>query len=238
MAYVDGFVAAVPAENKDAYLAHAADAAALFHEFGASRVVECWDDDVPEGRVTDLRRAVQARDGEVVVFAWIEYRSKEVRDAVGQKMMNDPRTKSMSDTMPFDAKRMIYGGFEVLSGHDQARNGAMGYTDGALMAVPLANRAAYLAFSAQYAAILQEYGANRVVEAWGNDVPDGKITDFSRAVKAASDETVVFSWIEWPSKEVRDAGWAKAMEDPRMMQEMPFDGGRMVHGGFDPILDR
>lgn len=236
MAYVDGFVAAVPAENKDIYLAHAADAAALFHEFGATRVVECWGDDVPEGRTTDLHRAVQAKDGEVIVFAWIEYPSKEVRDAVGQKMMSDPRTKAMSETMPFDAKRMIYGGFEVLQG--QGRDGEMGYADGALMAVPRANRQAYIDFSENYAAILRDCGANRVIEAWGDDVPEGKITDFPRSVKATSDETVVFSWIEWPSRVARDAGWSKAMEDPRMAQEMPFDGERMVHGGFVPILDR
>lgn len=236
MAYVDGFVAAVPAGNKDAYLANAADAAVLFHEFGATRVVECWGDDVPEGRVTDFYRAVQAKEGEVIVFAWVEYPSKEVRDAVGQKMMTDPRTKSVSESMPFDAKLMIYGGFDIVE--DQARKGGMGYVDGALLAVPAARRDEYRAFSANYTAIMQDYGAIRVIDAWGDDVPEGKITDFARSVRASTDEVVVFSWVEWPSKEARDAGWAKAMEDPRMAREMPFDGARMVHGGFRPILDR
>src|SRR5690606_36213941 len=143
MAYVDGFGAAVPAGNKDAYLANAAYAAVLFHEFGATRVVECWGDDVPEGRLTDFYRAVQAKEGEVIVFAWVEYPSKEVRDPVGQKMMTDPRTKSVSESMPFDAKLMIYGGFDIVE--DQARKGGMSYVDGALLAVPAARRDEYRA---------------------------------------------------------------------------------------------
>ncbi|MDX3907135.1 MAG: DUF1428 family protein [Pigmentiphaga sp.] len=111
MKYVEGFVAAVPAANKEAYRQHAVEAAPLFKEFGVSRMVECWGDDVPDGKVTDFRRAVQAKDDEVVVFSWFEYPSKEVRDAAVQKMMSDPRMKAMGDTMPFDGKRMIFGGF-------------------------------------------------------------------------------------------------------------------------------
>lgn len=80
-------------------------------EFGALRVVECWAEDVPDGRLTDFRRAVQAQDNEEVVFSWIEYPSKEVRDAANEKMMADPRMKALGDEMPFDGKRMIYGGF-------------------------------------------------------------------------------------------------------------------------------
>jgi len=111
MKYVEGFVAAVPAANKEAYRKHAAEAAPLFKEFGASRVVECWGDDVPDGKITDFRRAVQADDGEIVVFSWIEYPSKEARDAANAKIMSDPRMKEMGDQMPFDARRMIFGGF-------------------------------------------------------------------------------------------------------------------------------
>ena len=103
MSYVDGFVVAVPEVNKEDYRAMAAKAAPLFKEFGATRIVECWADDV-----------VKAEEGETVVFSWIEYPSRDARDAANQKMMSDPRMKEMGENMPFDGKRMIYGGFSVL----------------------------------------------------------------------------------------------------------------------------
>ncbi|QFU15675.1 DUF1428 domain-containing protein [Microvirga thermotolerans] len=111
MSYVDGFVIAVPAANKEIYRAFAAKAAPLFKEFGATRVVECWGDDVPEGTVTDFRGAVKAKDDEIVVFSWVEYPSKEVRDAANARIMSDPRMKEMGAGMPFDGQRMIFGGF-------------------------------------------------------------------------------------------------------------------------------
>ncbi|MEZ0171920.1 DUF1428 domain-containing protein [Microvirga sp. TS319] len=110
MKYVDGFVVAVPADRKEIYRAYAAKAAPLFKEFGATRMVECWGDDVPDGKLTDFRMAVKAKDDEVVVFSWIEYPSKDVRDAAMTKIMTDPRMQAMGD-MPFDGKRMIFGGF-------------------------------------------------------------------------------------------------------------------------------
>ena len=113
MAYVDGFVAAVPAEKKDAFREHAAKAAALFREWGATRVVEAWEDEVTDGKVTDFRRSVQAKSGEVVVFSWIEYPNKAVRDEVMKKMMSDSRMADIGD-MPFDGQRMIIGGFTPL----------------------------------------------------------------------------------------------------------------------------
>lgn len=114
----------------------------------------------------------------------------------------------------------------------------MNYVDGFVAAVPAANKDAYLAFSKRSLPLFKEFGATRLVECWGDDVPDGKITDFKGAVKAKEDEVVLFSWIEWPSKEVRDAGMKKMMDDPRMRDmKMPFDGQRMIFGGFRPILD-
>ncbi len=107
MKYVDGFVVAVPADKKDAYREMAAKAAPLFKEFGALRIVECWASDIPDGKVTDFRMAVKAEENEEVVFSWIEYPSKEVRDAANQKMMSDPRMKEFGESMPFDGKRMI-----------------------------------------------------------------------------------------------------------------------------------
>jgi uncharacterized protein YbaA (DUF1428 family) len=114
----------------------------------------------------------------------------------------------------------------------------MTYVDGFVIPVPSSGKQAYLDVASKAAPIFHEHGATRVVECWGDDVPDGKVTDFKGAVKATDTETVVFSWIEWPSKEVRDAGMAKVMQDERMKGgDMPFDGKRMIYGGFAPILD-
>ncbi|MEW9624889.1 DUF1428 domain-containing protein [Rhodanobacter geophilus] len=114
----------------------------------------------------------------------------------------------------------------------------MSYIDGFVIAVPHAKREQFIAHAKTLDPIFMEFGATRVVECWGDDVPEGKLTDFRRAVQAKADESVVFSWIEWPDKATRDAGMAKCMEDPRMAPgaEMPFDGKRMIFGGFAPVL--
>src|SRR3954464_15453840 len=112
MSYIDGFVAAVPTASKQTYLDHARKAAQLFKEHGALSVVETWGDDVPEGKLTSFPLAVQRKDDETVVFAWITWASKSARQEGMQKVMHDPRMQDM--TMPFDGKRLIYGGFEVL----------------------------------------------------------------------------------------------------------------------------
>ena len=117
----------------------------------------------------------------------------------------------------------------------------MSYVDGFLIPVPAAKREAYLAMATKASAAFLKNGATRVVECWGDDVPDGKLADFKRSVKAETDEVVVFSWIEWPSKEARNTGMAEVMKDPVMqpsaMADMPFDGKRMIFGGFAPLLD-
>lgn len=116
----------------------------------------------------------------------------------------------------------------------------MSYVDGFLIPVPLANREAYLKSAQMAAEVFRDCGATEVVECWGDDLPDGKTTDFSMAVKAEPGETVVFSWIVWPSKAVRDEGNKKFMADSRMQGGdcMPFDGKRMIFGGFTTILEQ
>ena len=116
----------------------------------------------------------------------------------------------------------------------------MNYVDGFVAAVPNANRENYLQHAKEAAVIFKEYGALSVVETWGNDVPEGKLTSFTMAVQRKDDETVVFSWVTWPSKEVRDKGWEKVMADARMQpgkNEMPFDGKRLIYGGFETIVN-
>jgi len=112
MTYVDGFVAAVPAANREAYRQMAEDVAAIFKEHGALRIVECWGDDVPEGKVTSFPMAVKRQDGETVIFSWVEWPSRATRDTGMRKAMDDPRMK-MPDKDIFDSRRMIYGGFEA-----------------------------------------------------------------------------------------------------------------------------
>lgn len=114
MNYIDGFVAAVPTANREQYIQHARDAAVVFKEHGALRVVECWGDDVPEGKLTSFPLAVQCRPDETVIFSWLVWPSREVRDQAMAKVMVDPRLQPDVNPMPFDGKRLIYGGFEVV----------------------------------------------------------------------------------------------------------------------------
>jgi uncharacterized protein YbaA (DUF1428 family) len=116
----------------------------------------------------------------------------------------------------------------------------MNYVDGFVAAVPTANREAYRKHAEKAVPVFKEHGALKVVECWGDDVPEGKVTSFHLAVQRKPDEAVIFSWVVWPSKDVRDAGWKKIMEDPRMSPEanpMPYDGKRLIYGGFQMIVE-
>ena len=235
MTYFEGFVAPVPEANRETYRQHAAGAAPIFQEFGVKRHVEAWDSDIPDGKVTDFRMAVNAKPDEKIVFAWFEYPDKATRDSVNAKMMSDPRMKEMGESMPFDGKRMIYGGFEAIV---EEGSGGGDYIDGFVVPVPEGKTDAYRDLAAKMSKYFREQGATRVIEALSDDVPKGEVTDFYRAVKADEGEKVVFSFIEWPDKATRDAGWAKMMEeDPGKGEPMPFDGKRMFWGGFDPVFD-
>ena len=115
----------------------------------------------------------------------------------------------------------------------------MSYIDGFIMPVKTARKQEYIELSKKVAGLYKEYGALSLMEAWGDDVPDGKVTDFKRSVAAEADETVVFSWVVWPSKEVRDTANKKMMDDPRMKPEPngPANMKRMIWGGFSPIIE-
>ncbi|HSV59896.1 MAG TPA: DUF1428 domain-containing protein [Variovorax sp.] len=114
MAYVDGFVVPVPKRNLDTYRDVARKAGEIWREYGALQFRECVADDVKTGEVTSFPQSVKLKDDEVVVFSWIVYESRAKRDEVNDKVMKDPRMKEMMEPMPFDGKRMIFGGFEVL----------------------------------------------------------------------------------------------------------------------------
>jgi uncharacterized protein YbaA (DUF1428 family) len=114
MPYVDGFVLAVPRKKVAEYKKIARKAGKIWREHGALAVVESLGDDVPYGKLTSFPRAVKAKNGETVVFSWILYKSRAHRNAVTKKVMADPRLKMDMSKMPFDGKRMIYGGFKTM----------------------------------------------------------------------------------------------------------------------------
>lgn len=235
MTYFDGFVIPVDAGGKDAFVAHASKMDPHFLKHGARRVVEAWGADLPPGKITDFQRAVQAGDGETVAFAWIEWPDKKTRDAAFKALEGDAAL--MAEPMPFDGKRMIFGGFEAIVHHGSARAGE--YIQGFVVPVPEGRKNDYFKMAEQAWEMFRGYGATSVVEAWGDDVPAGKQTDFYRAVKAEPGERIVFSYITWPSREVCDAAAEQMQNDPAMTMpaDMPFDGKRMIWAGFEPVLE-
>ena len=114
MNYVDGFVLAVPTQNKVAYIKCAETAAIVFKKYGALSVIECWGDDVPEGKLTSLPMAVQFKPDETVAFSWVTWPSRQLRDEAQKKVMADLRMQPEANPMPFHGKRMIYGGFQII----------------------------------------------------------------------------------------------------------------------------
>jgi uncharacterized protein YbaA (DUF1428 family) len=112
--YIQGFIVPVPADKQDAYREVAEKFWPIVSDFGAIEHVECWEADVPDGKQTDFHRAVKTQDGEKVVFAWVAWPDKATCEASHEKMMSDPRMKEFGDDMPFDGKRMVYGGFEMV----------------------------------------------------------------------------------------------------------------------------
>ena len=115
MNFVDGLVASVPTANKQTYALRAQEMGALFKAHGALQVIDCWGEDVPEGKLTSFTMAVQRKEDETVVFSWIVWPSRAARDEAWKKLMADPRMEKFGKDMPFDGKRMIYGGFQMIS---------------------------------------------------------------------------------------------------------------------------
>lgn len=234
MTHIMGCVFPVEAANRERFVEQAVTIASVFRELGAVGVVDALGDDVPPGQVTDFYRAVAAREGEIVGFGWVEWADEASAKAAEERMRADPRM-DMSD-MAFDGRRMIFGGFEKVV--DEGTGGAFGYVDGFLLAVPTANRETFIRHCLDAAPLFLRHGATRHVECWGVDVPEGKVTDFHRAVKREAGETVCFSWIEWPDRATRDRGQKAVfaeMETAMADNPMPFDGRRMVFGGFEVV---
>ena len=155
MTYIDGFVAAVPLANKQAYLDHVHEAVRVFKDHGAARMVENWGDDVPQGKITDFHRSVRKKDDEAVLFSWIEWPSREARDTGMKALMQDERMKTLK--MPFDGQRLIFGGFSPIVETASAKG--VGYADGFVVPVPAVNRDAYIRMSLGASSVFKEYGA-------------------------------------------------------------------------------
>jgi uncharacterized protein YbaA (DUF1428 family) len=233
--YFQCVVIPVKTGNKQPFLDMAPKMSSIFAEHGATRSVECWGDDLMDGKVTDFKRAVQAIGDETVVFSWDAWPNKAAYDAAMKKLMADDRMKP-NGSMPFDGRRLIYGAFETC--FDTGGVSGFGYLDGMVASVPDGSRQKFIDDAAKMAKLFQEKGARRLVDGWGVDVPNGKVTDFRRAVQAKDGETVIVSWIEWPDKATRDRGMGELMQDPRMRETPPaWNGPLAIFGGFTPIHD-
>ena len=232
--YFQSVIIPVKTGNEQAFLDMAEKMSSFFAGYGATRSVECWGDELMDGKVTDFRKAVQANDDETVVFSWDWWPDKVTYDTAMSTMMADGKTPD--GAMPFDGRRLIYGAFEAC--FDSGGGDRFGYLDGMVASVPDDKRQAFIDHVAKIAKLFQENGALRVVDGWGVDVPSGKITDLRRAVQAKDGETIILGWIEWPDKPTRDRGMAAMMTDPRMRETPPAWNGQLaIFGGFTPIHD-
>jgi uncharacterized protein YbaA (DUF1428 family) len=241
MAYIEGFVIPVPKANRDKFIEHARSFDAVFIENGAQSVLECWAEDVPHGKQTDFYGAVDATPDEAIVFGWIEWPDKATRTVFHSQMdqltKTDTRFDPAKHPAPFDGKRMVFGGFVPIVERGEHTSGS--YVQGFVIPVPADMKEAYRKMADDAWAMFKGLGALRVVEAWDDDVPEGKVTDLRRAVKAGPDEKVVFSFMEWPSREVCDTAHDAMIRDDLMQMPdvMPFDSKRMVYGGFSPVVE-
>ena len=236
MTYYTGMIAAVPTARRQDYVDYATACWPVFRDHGARRMVETWGVEVPRGTLTDFYRAVDATDDESIVFSWITWPDRAAADAAWARTERDG---AMADLprMPFDGSRMVYGGFAPV--YARGGDAAGAYYQGFALAVPVDNKAAYAEMADQGWSMFRERGALGMVEAWGEDVPRGTRTDFYRTAQAVEGAVPVFSWIAWPDRATCDAA-SRAMEAEmagQPMPDMPFDGKRMMWGGFEPLFD-
>lgn len=236
MTYFTGFIGAVPTANKSRYADLVTALWPRFVSCGANRMVETWGVDVPNGTVTDFFGAVQAADGETVVFSWVKWPDRATADAGMERMQEDPAMQQVPE-VPFDGKRRNFGGFAPI--FEAGTGNGAGYYQRLLLAVPDKNKAPYVDMALEGWKLFEKGGALGMIENWGEDVPRGKVTDFYCATKAEAGEVPVFSWSAWPDRATCDAA-ARAMEaemDNMGMPQMPFDGMWMMWAGFEPLFD-
>ena len=239
MPYYTGSVTPVPKDKRDSYLQSLRRSWPLMQSRGAARMVETWGEDIQPGTQTDFLRAVQARDDEAVVFAWVEWPDKATSDAAWADIMeNREEFANAMGELPYDGKRMIFGGFQSFVADGSDKGG--GYYQGFLTPVPEGNRDAFekLAHSA-WEEMFRPSGCLGNHESWGDDVPHGKLTDMYRAVDAKDGEVIVMSWAGWPDRATCEEAGRKmrAAMEGKPMPDMPFDGKRMIWAGFETIFD-
>lgn len=237
MTYVDGFVIPVPKCNKSKFIDYGHRSDEVFVRHGASRIFECWQDNVARGALNDFFMGVDARDDEVIAFSWIEWRDKATRDqcmaVLDGVMKADPHFDQTRNPLPFDGGRMLWGRFQVLV--ERGEPTFSPYVQGIVLAVPESRKEDFRRVAEKAWETLQGSGALRMIEAWEDEVPAGGQTDFFRMVMLEPGEKVVFSFIEWPSREACDAASLKMKTLAAL--ELPFDCARVISGGFRPVVE-
>jgi len=237
MTYIQGFLVPVPETKKAAYCKMAEESVELFTDYGAQRIVENWDSQVPKGEATDMYRAVKAEEGERVVFSWIQWESQEAFEDAHEKMGSDERMQEAPSEMPFDGARIVYAGFDLLG--ETGDGGNVGYVQGYVAPVNNGKHEAFAEMCATMRDIAIDSGALIATDSLSGNISDGETTDFKKAVNAQADESIAFGYVEWASKEAFELGSAKMREDKRMQAmgaDMPVDGKRMILGGFETLL--
>lgn len=240
MVYVQGMLAPIAETQKDAFTAAARKAAPVFKQAGALAVVDAWGFDLPAGKHNDFRTAVKAEDGETVIFSYIVWPDKSAGETGMETAMQDPFFQSGEFASGMDMKRMIFGGFEPAFSVG-AFVGVGEILDGFLCPVRHDQKQIYIDYAEKaWPLFFSNHGAAATYECAGVDVPDGEITSMPMAVMKKPDEMVMFTWMTWPTKEVRDEAAKVMFTDEKAIEEigeMPYDGSRMIYGTFQIVSE-